>query len=731
MRRPTGHALLPASQRGIATILLVLLIGTALTASVLGASYAVRGAQDKTLSLHASTTAQARAWAGVELVRQYLQQETLSPPPWSALPWSPAITGIGADALSVRIVASSGPDAAGRYRVTADITGAGAAATTSLRTVYEVTPAVASTPSNPGLDAANFYYDLDLSGGILIKGGELANLNVLGNLRLDNASVDGVNSIKATGNVTVGSGIKAKQVFSNGDVTLGGSAAIASVSALGSVHVNSSGTQGAIQCNGAVIVSNGSTGAIRARGAVTLSSGGSHGSVAGNSSVLVTNGTVDTVNAIGSVILSGGVIRTTNTMGADTWAATGTGAMAINANGNVSYAASGGAINAIGDVTLTGGGANTVSSKGNVYVRSYGGIGALQCAGGLQVDQYASVSGTIGGQLLKLQPYNGGVNVQVVPGFSPNVAAVALTPVAALPPFSLTRPTVDAYALKASANYAFEYQLLGGYTQVTVGNVAGIADGRYVLASDGTRKDFLCPLASYQALSRSCAVSGSSAKTICQGYSPQNGCVSYALNKWTIAGTSLVPGAMWFDGDLEVGSGRYFNSFIATGNIASSGQNLSKAVNAAGYAAVCNNTPSDGVAQTALFAGLYPKNFCDTANATLRGDALGNLAYLAGGWNNGVFVGGNILLGASTQTWGTVVAGNLFNSGGSTTVHGYVAAAGLGVAALLGNVLSGSTTVDLSSLPATYTPGVLPCMSGCSTTPASAATATVLWSRYL
>jgi hypothetical protein len=512
-------------------------------------------------------------------------------------------------------------------------------------------------------------------------------------------------------------------------VTLSGSSAIASVSALGNVYDNSAGTQGTVNCNGAITITNGSTTIVNARGAVTASSGGTHGTINTNSTTLVTNGTINTVNSIGSVILTGGVVRTTNTMGSDTWSSTGTGATTINANSLVTYAASGGTINAIGDVTLTGGGATNVASKGNVFVRSYGGISSLQCAGGLQVDQYASVSGTIGGLLIKLQQYNSGVNVNVVPGFSPTVAAVALTPIAALQPYSLSRPTVDAYALKASANYVFEYQL-AGYTRITVSNIAGITDGQYALVSDSSKKDFLCPLASFNSVAKTCGVSGSTAKTICEGYSTQNSCFTYTLNKWTIAGISLAPGAMWFDGDLEVSTGTYFNTFIATGNLLTSGAHVTKAPNTAGYGPICNNTPSDGVAQTAFFAGLYPKNLCNTTTSTLSGNSLGNIAFLAGGWKLGLFIGGNITLGASSKVYGTVIAGNLFNSGGSTTVYGYVAAAGQGVTALA-NVLSGSTMIDLTSLPSTYSPSVLPCMSGCVTTPATAADAAVLWSRYL
>lgn len=726
-----------SKQRGLATILLVLLVGLALTVTALGVAHGVRGAQDKTLTMHAATRAQMRSWSGVELLRQYLRSENMASPPWSALPWAVPISGVDASTLSAQLVAVTGPDSAGSYVVTADITGAGAGATTTVRAIYNVTrPAVSSGNGNrgPAVDVADFYYDLDMSGGITIKGDNNANFNAMGNVKLDNASITGINAIHATGNAVIGSGIKVNQIYVNGNVTLTGSSAIQSVSALGNVVDNSSGTQGVINSNGNVTIGNGAVNSVNAMGAITASSGGSHGTLNTNATLSVSNGVVNTANAIGNVTLSGGTIKTTNTMGSVNWSSTGTGAIAINANGSVSYAAAGGAISALGDVSLTGGGAASVRTMGNTYVRGYGGIGLLQGKGNLQVDQYAAVTGTIGGALTKLQQWNTNVLVSLLAGFlPPNVTTVALTPIAALQPYALSRPVVDAFALKSAANYVFEYQP-AGYTRVSVHDVAGIVSGSYALASDGARKDFLCPIASFNAGSRTCSLSGSTQKTICQGYSTQNACFTYAsagAGKWTIAGISLAPGAYWFDGDLEVSTGIYFNTFIATGHIATSGQHVTKSPNNAGYGPTCANAPSDGVAQTAFFAGLVPTNFCNGATAALTQDSLGNIAFLSGAFRDGVFSGGNIMLGASTKTYGTIVAGNLFNSGGSTTVYGYVAAAGQAALSGNNNALGGSTTLDLTALPSTYTPDVLPCTGNCAPATATSGDATVMWTRYL
>ncbi len=727
----------PRSQRGLATILIVLMVGMALTATALGVAHTVRGAQEKTLAMHASTVSQQRTWSGVELLRQYLVSVNLTAPPWSSLPWSVPIVGIASSALSAQLVSISGPDSSGNYIVTADITGAGGGANSVLRAVYQVARPLStggSSSSGPAIDVADFYYDLDMSGSITVKGDSSANFNVMGNVKLDSASITGINAIHSTGNVTVGSGIKVNQIYANGNMTLTGSSAILSVSALGNVIDNSSGTQGVINSNGTVTIGNGVVNTVNAMGNVSAGSGGSHGTINTNGTLTVTNGVVNIANAIGNVSLTGGTIKTTNTMGAVSWTSTGTGALTINANSSILYAAAGGTLNAKGDVSLTGGGAFAVNTLGNTYVRSYGGITLLNGKGNLQVDQYAAVVGTIGGALNKLQQWNLNVLVTLLAGFIPtNVPTVSLTPIAPLQPYELTRPVVDAFALKSAANYVFEYQS-AGWTRVTVNNVLGIVSGVYALASDSSKKDFLCPLVSFNTGSKSCLVSGSLQKTICQGYSAQNTCfttsVTSGIPKWVVAGISLAPGAFWFDGDLEPSTGTYFNTFVATGHIVTSGAHITKSPNNAGYGPICNNAPTDGVAVNANFAGLAPLNFCNLVTAKLTQDSLGNIAYLAGAYRSGVFGGGNITLGASTKAYGTIVAGNLFNSGGSTTVYGYVAAAGQAVTSG-NNALGGSTTLDLTTLPSTYTPDVIPCTGNCAPTASLTGTAAVMWTRYL
>ncbi|QVL49326.1 MAG: hypothetical protein KFB96_02005 [Thiocapsa sp.] len=59
-------------QDGIATVLIVLLIGISLTAATLGTVRFVGSAQEKNMAFHARTMAQARAWGAADLISGYL-----------------------------------------------------------------------------------------------------------------------------------------------------------------------------------------------------------------------------------------------------------------------------------------------------------------------------------------------------------------------------------------------------------------------------------------------------------------------------------------------------------------------------------------------------------------------------------------------------------------------------------------------------------------------------------
>jgi hypothetical protein len=727
MRTPSERALTSRfRQRGMMNLLLVLMIGLAMTVTSIGVVHLVRSSQEGQLSLHSMTPAQQSAWTGAELVRRYLVAAgastiaNLSGP----LPIS-GLSGLTATIVSVSS-ATSGKTVV--YRVVANVASSAAASTTAastatLQVVYNVTPNPgSSTPGGSGsgtptvnISTINIYKNLNMTGGITVLGGNNANLNVQGNVTLDNASITGVNSINATGNVSIGSGIHVNQVYSNGNVTVTGSASVNQISALGNVEVDGGANPFVITANGTVTFNGGSATSVTAIGDVDVNAGGV---------------------VIGSI----------TTMGDVNWTGSGGSVTTINANGDVTYAGGNSgstAITALGDVDLTGGGAQSVTTSGNVTTGSSAAISVLRAQGNLNTNTWSSpgVNGTIGGTLTKGSPYMPS-NIQVVPGFTVSVPTIALTPLQAV---TVSQPAIDAYALESSANYVFA--LVNGAVQVTVSNVAGIQAGTYYLgsypfANGRGYQDFLCTQLVTGSLNSNgvgqCSTPATPGQTVCQGESTENDCLSYSNGAWTISGQSFARGVLWFQGDLNLSNGYYLDTAIATGNITTSGSFRIDSPNYAGYAEMCtNSTPSGmtlGPTQVADFNGIYPTEFCDQSTQSLIADPIGNVALLAGGYVNGVFSGGNITVGASSVVNGSVLAGNDLNTGGSTTINGYITSAAENTSDTNPVSLSGATLLNFSQLPSTYNPGSVPCMQNCAATNQNGSannTSVIQWSRYL
>lgn len=64
----------PSQQRGMATILIIMLMGLALTVTALGVMYSVRTSQEQQVTVHAATHSQAGVWTAAEAVGLYLKE---------------------------------------------------------------------------------------------------------------------------------------------------------------------------------------------------------------------------------------------------------------------------------------------------------------------------------------------------------------------------------------------------------------------------------------------------------------------------------------------------------------------------------------------------------------------------------------------------------------------------------------------------------------------------------
>lgn len=695
---PRPHPAWRGAQRGIATVLTVMLIGLALSATVLGTMYYLRGAQEQSTSLHAQTQAQMKAWTGAEILRQYLLQlqtdgrlAQLVTAVNAAQDTTLVLTGAGVtDTISARFVP---PASATQF--TAMVTGVTAAgsraqASSTLRVVYKV--GGGSTPAVKPPSVLTFNRGLKLSGSIAVKTDPSTTtayeINVLGDVSTGGNSITGVRKINALGSINIGSGSSFDELNANCDVSISGSVTATRINAMRNVCAS----------GGASV-----PGTVKANGSVRMESGYS----ANGAIVAIANAT-----DVAACEPSGN-----------------------NPAWNSNVAATCAAPRFAGvDLSAGGAGSKSVTTKGSVEI-SAGQIGTLDAEGNLSVASGA-VTGSIGGKVSK-PSWNGQVQVTEIPG-----KIVTITPV---PKLTMVTETFNANALEASANYAFKVDSQG-YKKVTVRNVQGLADGVYYLGNyNGPYKDYLCTALANGSSPNSpnCLTPAATAsKTICQGYSEYNNCFTYNNGSWTINGKSMAPGVAWFQGNLEVSNGVYYNTFIATGNIVTSGSHQTFAPSFAGYdgtSAGVRYAPT-GICANSNFPALVPLQLCDTTQKkylSAGNESIANFAFMAGSRANdnyadtAGYVGGNITLGASSVVHGSIKAGNEFTSGGSSTIQGYVSALGLGVKIL--NAMGGNTTFDLQQLPASFDPGGGTGGDGSpggSPGGGTAASVQILWARY-
>jgi hypothetical protein len=706
---------LPARQKGIASLMVILLTGMTLTIASLGMMYMVQGTQERQLAVHATTPAQLKAWTGVELLRQFLTNRSTEDLEKLAVG---EISVGGATGIKVQLVSKTKPQSE-HYRIVADITGKAADSTAIVQAVYNVQP-LDYVSSGPGATAGGatsapapstpapipplvrINTDLDLSGSVSFEGPLAASVSVKGKVNLS-GNVEGLDAINSTGDITIGSSVSVSSLTTNGNVILEGNGSALTVSAVKNVTIKNSASAGTITANGEV-------------------------NMEGRQ--------VSVVNATGAVTVKSGSITTVATQGDVNWYSKDS-AKTINANGKVTYFGSnnGTAITSIGDVVLdAGGNVQTVRTQGNTVVTQSEITNRLDGQGALVATASSIASGTVGGTPTVDKASK--VNVIQTPNYK-----VSITPVS-VPTVETTvveTSKVDAYQLRNSANYIFE-MTADRKRQVTVRQVNGIKDGVYYLgnypASGGRGYlDFLCTAVNAQGM---CTAPLMPDRTLCQGETTYNSCVTFSNGTWSLSGWSLAPGILWFAGNVQAGNGTYYNSVIATGNISSSGSNKTIAVNYAGYGPVCTQTrrAEDRIPANTDLKGLYPINLCDMTQGVYKPFSVGNVAFLAGGYPNGTFSGGTVTLGSNNDVYGSVVAGNNIETVGNTRIHGTITSASQG-----GGIqkIGGATSIDTTAWPSTFSPEQAPgnapagseASEGMYDIGRTQPTVEVVWTRYL
>lgn len=764
MRRPRPSS--PARQRGMATLYVVLAVGLGVSVTVAASIYTLRGNQQRQVTTHAVTAAQAAAWRGAETVRRYLLevgQPTMAQ--WTTSLAVPAtISGmsvLGIPDGNARITSISG--SGNNYRIGVAITamaGTGSATTSAtVEVVYDVSAGGTSTGGG-GTCAVIPNSPMRFNGDLLISGGSLSVTNaknfeqIAVGGRIDVSGGAATLSGCAKGDITLtGGGIaQGGQLYSEGTISIrnvsppnntdiwgrnitlpqdGGS--YRGIRAGGfSANVFSGNTQlGTTVVGGRLLASTVSGGVPWRIGTVVPTS-------AGKLTVRVTNGDdflLDlsrvTINASTGTIT--GASTAENLTGRSTTALPDTLQFRATdiAGGTISLASTTSTVLWGHAVTTTGWGGSypTLSANGPLDVITpnittlVAGADVTAMQAGLYWNMPTIGTGTVAGKLRY------GSSRQVVPDPSQvsrglRVDVAGTSPGLPGVPYCEARLNrLDVSTYRDAANYIFEW--VNNAPQLTIRNVrnaSGAAiDGVYNLATADVRT----------------LPNGGAAFLVCNWQAANNGgahCFrnKTATNAWSITGLTRFPrGVAWFDNAVTIdglglndddGNRELISTLIAKGNVnlTNGGSNLIlTAPNRSTPARVCQGAfrPSnlcDTTGSTPQFA-----EWTDTTGTKRRGIPTANMALVTEG--NGTFAGwqmnGNVILGGAMGT-----------SGARATIRGSLTV-GTNQTSPTTVTAGGADVIVPDSTDQQYVPGI--CQPPVTTPGSGTPTAVVRWSRYL
>ncbi|AOY02293.1 hypothetical protein BJP62_09610 [Jeongeupia sp. USM3] len=731
----------PTAQRGIATVLILLLTGLSLTAAVLGTVYYVRGTQEQGVSAHAATQAQLKAWTGVEAIQLYLT--TLSSDEVRELTAgslnSALQTALGGR-TDIEVKAVVWQDSAKQLVVdvkgkTAE--GTRAQSTSTVQVVYAVAAGTggAQQCSNVPKAALVFNGSVDYSGGsmeIVTSESKLDSIAVNGLLTIGSGSSAKVSGCtKDDVNLSGGGVADGAELYSEGSISIAsmtppvradlwgksvslsqdqgtytGIRAGAFNAALTAGSVTGTTVVGGIkQADGTIIPP--TTGLI----VITLSDGSkfllnlkntsvNNGTITqdGSAERLSGSGTLPTTFRLSYSSLYGGGITLKQSKvdllwGGDVaitgWDGTYT---TLKAYGDVNmYHSTMGTITGGGNFYMTNNGNPTISDSGVIAGKSYA-AGVLKTFPKLQTD---------------------------VAGTSPGLPGV---------PYCDARvDTINVAGMQDQANYVFYFDQASGDPMLKIQNVnrssdkSAVGSGPYNLKND------------------SFSIAGVSYKSLMLCNNGNDGCGKSATRAagWDLTGMKKFPaGVFWFEGKVTL-NGVDIGKTISTGERGNAGtknaligtimstDKVTLGSNSAALAAPNFVAPSDVCDGT-----FYPANLCDKTATPSKfqtwkdsggnshtGMPIGNMAILTDGAldTSGWYIKGNVILGK-----------DLLTSGAVTTVVGAMTVGANQVSRTTisqGGIKIVRTGVDADQ---DYVPG-----KNCNNTPAAGTTARVLWSRYL
>lgn len=703
-------------QRGIATILTVVLLGLSLASATLVGMSHLRSSQELSTSLHAQTMAQKRAWLAAEAFEGFLKQVIEAPEDWQAFddaarsqPGAVQLAGLDGVALRLAGYDATLPDA---RRLTLHITataaeGSRAAATTTLETVYQITPPgmTAGVAPEPDRRVIQFRHNLNVTGDLRVftLPGESYQITVDGDVSLGGLSTGGIDVIRSTRSIRFvgGSSTNFREMHANCDVQVS---------------------------NGNFTVER-----VRATRNACLANTINSQSIIANGSVEVTGGTHGDIRAL------------------------------ANRPAGVAQCAAGAAqlctINpGFGVRTSPSPRIENITSKNHVEFNSSVRAGRVRAEGNLLINGCTPewTSATFGGTFTN--------NPACSRTATRSVQPVLLDPV---PPVEVEPEVFDANSLRSAANYI--YHIRNGVVRVRIQGVTGIRNSADALNPLEVRQNgyflrsanILDPanpgwtgrtVAGYACInnnspSRRDETAGECIAQLGRAFNTSTPVPQFSNGVWSFNGLSHAPGIVLVEGNMEIGSGTYTNTFVATGNTHVTP--ASGAVFALNYAGPDGITVEGhtalGVCNNPVYA-FRPEAFCRASGFDHRAHAgVGNYALLAGscppGSTNGcasnLYAGGDIRV--EKAVFGATKAGNLFSSSGSASLYGYISSLAQRNNGTTINVMGASTTINLRVPPALrerYEPagGVITGGAGGSAgTPGHATPGNVVlrWGRYL
>ena len=632
-------------QKGVASLIFVLLVSLAITAASTSVIQTIRKNQQISTAVNATTHSETGMWAAAEAFRIYLQSlEELDILALSGH-WDIVMDASFGDMVVRDMDPQPVAGEDGTYRVSAKIVNHHpvARSSSSLDVVYEID--LDGGGVLPAAASVNFNDSLVIGGNINItNNGEPVDLNVVGDLEIKGVSVNPINQINATGKVELGSKVTVNSIYSEDEIILRNSI-VQLVEGLGNVTVTGSASIDKIQANGDVkLEASGHFEEVYSRKSIIAAGGGTHGLLNALETVSVTNSNgVDSVASVGNVDLSWGRVTSVVTEGnikcpGTSWTQTSF----LSANGtliNCPPAAAG--------RTVESGAGNVVGVKPELTPKPFETS---------KVDVWAFKDSA--NYFVWYDSTNDQIKVEVnsVEGFTDGDVRT-LGEIPGSPPHFL---------------YLCENVNASGKCPTTETPTVPLCFGQTPW-NDG-----------------------------CIKYNPGS-------KTFEIKPAQTAPGVIFFDGNLKLTNGHAVSTMLASGNITvANGGFIQEAVNFGSYDKVCLANADNATSQvrtryTLAYSTHYPTNLCDIPNTDYLPKQLGNIALAAGGINpdltvnpDGNYTGGDITFDNSATITGAVLAGNLLNTSGHTIINGAVSAGSQGTDGS-GNKLGSTTIIDFSS----------------------------------